>query len=46
MEFVITSHVSYIQIIAKSIWNFSFLVSHTVYFTGIDGFHYYIVDVP
>ena len=36
MEFAITSHVSYIQIIAnKSIWNFSFLVSHTVYFTGM-----------
>ena len=46
MEFVITSHVSYIQIIAKSIWNFSFMVSHTVYFTGIDGFHPYIADVP
>ena len=39
MEFAITPHVSYIQVITKQInLEFSFLVSQTVYFTGMTDF--------
>ena len=47
MEFVITSHVSYIQIIANQI-NLELFLYGKAYclFQRHDGFHPYIADVP
>ena len=47
MEFAITSHVSYIKIIAKQINSELFLYGKSYcLFHRYDGFHPYIADVP
>ena len=46
MEFVITSHVSYIQIIANQINLELFLYKSYCLFQRYDGFQPYIADVP